>query len=73
MGNHDLKPDKGVLFREKLRADTNYSITRGNMLFIFISDEARGKPTVISDETFNWWKDLVINNQDKIISGYTIF
>lgn len=67
IGNHDLKTDMGELFREKLREEVNYSILKGNILFIFMSDSERGKATEISDETFEWWKDLVINNQDKII------
>lgn len=66
IGNHDLKTDMGKLFREKLREDTDYAILKGNVLFIFMSDSERGKSTVISDETFEWWKDLVVNNQDKI-------
>jgi len=67
IGNHDLKTDMGKLFRDKLREEVNYSIVKGNILFIFMSDSERGKATEISDETFEWWKDLVINNQDKII------
>ncbi len=67
IGNHDLKTDMGQLFREKLREETNYSVLKGNILFIFMSDSQRGKATEISDEVFNWWKDLVVNNQDKII------
>ena len=67
IGNHDLKTDMGELFREKLREEVNYSIIKGNILFIFMSDSERGKATEISDEVFSWWKDLVVNNQDKII------
>ena len=67
IGNHDLKTDRGRLFREKLREEVDYSLTVGNILFIFMSDSERGKPTEISDEVFEWWKELVINNQDKII------
>jgi len=67
IGNHDLKTDMGQLFREKLREETNYSVLKGNILFIFMSDSQRGKATEISDEIFNWWKELVVNNQDKII------
>lgn len=67
IGNHDLKTDMGKLFREKLRQEVNYSIVKGNILFVFMSDSERGKATEISDETFLWWKDLVVNNQDKII------
>jgi len=66
-GNHDLKTDLGKLYREEIREKFNYSVMKGNILFIFMSDEERGKPSEISDETFRWWRDLVINNQDKII------
>ncbi len=67
MGNHDLISDKGKLFREKLREEVDFAIVKNNVLFIFMSDSQRGKSTTISDETFEWWKDLIINNQDKII------
>ena len=67
IGNHDLKSDRGKLFREKLREEVDYSVSIGNILFIFMSDAERGKPTVISDEVFEWWRELVVNNQDKII------
>lgn len=67
IGNHDLKSDRGKLFREKLREEVDYSVTVGNILFIFMSDAERGKATEIPDEVFEWWKELVINNQDKII------
>lgn len=67
IGNHDLKSDRGKLFREKLREEVDYSITVGNILFIFMSDAERGKATEIPDEVFEWWKELVVENQDKII------
>ncbi|NIP30261.1 MAG: hypothetical protein GTO02_09095 [Candidatus Dadabacteria bacterium] len=67
IGNHDLKSDRGILFKEKIREQIHYSVEYGNLLLVFLSDEERGKPTVIRDETFNWWKDVVISNQDKII------
>lgn len=66
-GNHDLRTDLGKLFREEINQNFNYSLTKGNILFIFMSNEERGKSTEISDETFNWWKHLVVTNQDKII------
>ncbi len=71
IGNHDLKSDRGTLFKEKLRSDLNYSVAYGNMLFIFLSDDQRGKPTEVSAEVFEWWKNLVIENQDKIITVVT--
>ena len=69
IGNHDYKTDKGSIFKAKLRGGgaANYTVEKGNILFIFMSNEDRGKATVITDETFEWWKNLVIRNQDKII------
>jgi 3',5'-cyclic AMP phosphodiesterase CpdA len=71
IGNHDLKNDNGKLFRNKLRNQLNYSLTVDNMIYIFMSDALKSRPTDISDETFKWWKNLVINNQDKIITVVT--
>lgn len=71
MGNHDLNPDDGKLYRKKIREDFHYSIQKGNILFIFMSDEVKSSATDISDETFNWWRDLVVNNRDKIIVTVT--
>jgi predicted phosphodiesterase len=71
IGNHDYKTDKGKIFQAKLKEKPNYTVEKGNILFIFMSNEDRGKATVITDETFEWWKDLVIKNQNKIIVTVT--
>lgn len=71
LGNHDLNPDDGKLFRKRIREDFHYSILKGNIIFIFMSDEIKSSATDISDETFNWWRSLVVNNQDKIIVTVT--
>jgi predicted phosphodiesterase len=70
-GNHDVKRDNGELYKKKINEKFSYSIIKGNILFIFMSDEITSSETDISDETFNWWKDLVINNQDMIIVTVT--
>lgn len=70
-GNHDVKRDNGELYKKKINEKFSYSIIKGNILFIFMSDEITSSETDISDETFNWWKGLVINNQDKIIVTVT--
>ena len=70
-GNHDVKRDNGELYKKKINEIFNYSFVKGNMLFIFMSDEITSSETDISDETFSWWRDLVINNQDKIIVTVT--
>jgi len=66
-GNHDLKYDDGELFSRMVHEKTNYSARFGNILIIFMSDSQQGKPTEISNKTFEWWKELVKKNQDKII------
>jgi predicted phosphodiesterase len=70
-GNHDVKWDNGVIYKKKINEQFNFSITKGNILFIFMSDELTSSETDISDETFNWWRDLVINNQHNIIVTVT--
>lgn len=66
-GNHDLKPDEGLLFKQKLNDKLNYSVFTNNLIIIFMSDEKKSSASNISDDTFEWWKDLVIKNQDKLI------
>lgn len=69
-GNHDNKPDGGSLFRKKI-GKFHRTVLRGNILFILISDEKETKSTFISDKTFEWWKQTVENNRDKIIVTVT--
>jgi hypothetical protein len=60
----------------------HYSFTEGNILFLMISDNNFGGPPFgrrcdtkdkgypagnYSEDTFNWWKDQVEQNRDKII------
>ncbi len=68
-GNHDMKDPKD--YKKFIGKPLHYSIQRGNLLILFMSDEDRFPPTYISDKTFQWWKDMVINNQDKIIITVT--
>lgn len=67
IGNHDLKDDDGNSFRNNVREKADYKVVHGNLLFIFLSDSKKGKPTEIRDDTFAWWEKTVINNQDKVI------
>jgi hypothetical protein len=68
-GNHDMKDYDN--YREYINKPLHYSVTIGNMLILFMSDEDRFPPTFISDATFEWWKKMVIDNQDKIIVTVT--
>lgn len=70
-GNHDLKDLENYV--KYVGKPSHYSVTAGNILFLFMSSEDRydKPPTVISDETFEWWRDMVERNQDRIIITVT--
>jgi predicted MPP superfamily phosphohydrolase len=68
-GNHDMKDYES--YKKYINKPLHYSVNVGNMLILFMSDEDRHPPQLISDETFNWWRKQVIENQDKIIITVT--
>ncbi len=68
-GNHDWRAIN--LYRNYIRKELNYTAQKGNILFIMMSNENNSRQSFISDATFNWWKSLVITNQDKIIITVT--
>ena len=69
-GNHDSRfPDK---YTQYIKKPLHYAVRMGNLLMIFLSDEdGKTSGSEISDRAFEWWKDLVIKNQDKIIMTVT--
>ena len=68
-GNHDMKDYEA--YKKYLKKPLYYSVQVGNLLILFMSDEDRFPSTFISDDTFNWWKKKVVENQDKIIITVT--
>ncbi|MCL2156295.1 MAG: metallophosphoesterase, partial [Leptospirales bacterium] len=68
-GNHDMKDYEA--YKKYIKKPLYYSVEVGNLLILFMSDEDRFPPTFISDDTFNWWKKQVVENQDKIIITVT--
>lgn len=68
-GNHDQKNYKN--YKKYIQLPLHYSVRIGNILILCLSDEDRYPTTKISDEAFNWWKEMVVNNQDKIIITMT--
>ena len=68
-GNHDQNDP--ISYAKNSDKPWHYAVRSGNILFIFLSDEIRSAVTDISDGAFEWWKDLVINNQDSIIVTIT--
>ncbi len=68
-GNHDMKDEKH--YRKYIGEKLHYSVTVGNILMLFMSDEDRFPAQKISDATFRWWKHKVEKNQDRIIITIT--
>lgn len=68
-GNHDMKDEKH--YRQFISEKLHYSVTVGNILMLFMSDEDRFPAQKISDTTFRWWKNKVEKNQNRIIITIT--
>jgi Icc-related predicted phosphoesterase len=68
-GNHEWRAID--LYKKHINKDLYYSIERGNLLILMMSNEKEGRKTWISDSTFRWWEEMVVNNQDKIIITVT--
>ena len=68
-GNHDHKDFKNYL--KYIKLPLHYSVKIGNILILLLSDENKKAETEISNRAFNWWKKLVISNQDRIIITVT--
>ena len=69
-GNHDLTLENhDQNYKDLLENELHYSIERGNITFLLMSDEKRvGLWGTISDNTFNWWKETVQNDNNNIIT-----
>lgn len=66
-GNHEFGPYfTGNLsnYQRYIENDLRYNHRIGNVLFVFIGDEKPGSPGNISDETFEWWRNVVESNQE---------
>ncbi|MCP4137180.1 MAG: hypothetical protein GY754_39795 [bacterium] len=68
-GNHDAGDMR--VYRRMVRRELHYAVTLGNLFIIMMSDETRSNATNISDAVFRWWKENVVQNQDKIIITVT--
>ncbi len=61
-GNHDFNPYfTGDLknYKEHIREELNYTVKRGNINFIFMSDTGTGVTGHISEDVFEWWREIV--------------
>ncbi len=68
-GNHDAR--SMPLFRQYFPRPSSYGVELGNILLLLLSDESPSSETNISDEAFQWWRDMVLRNQDRIIITVT--
>ena len=68
-GNHDVR--SGERFHRYFPNPSHYAVEIGNLLLLLLSDELPSSPTDISDQTFNWWREMVERNQDRIIITVT--
>jgi predicted phosphodiesterase len=64
-GNHDQKDYEN--YKKHIKMPLHYSVRIGNIIILCLSDENKKAETEISDQAFEWWKNMVIDNQDKII------
>lgn len=68
-GNHDVR--NGPVFRRFFPKPSYYGVEVGNLLLLLLSDESVASKTTISDEGFQWWREMVENNQDRIVLTVT--
>ena len=68
-GNHDVR--SGPIFYKYFPQPQYYAVEKGNLLFLFLSDQSVASRTDIPDDAFLWWKDMVENNREKIIITVT--
>ena len=68
-GNHEWKNIDA--YKHYIGKPSRYTVSFGNIIFILMSNERGRPPTYLSNETFEWWKHIVITNQDKTIITVT--
>ncbi|MDY6934538.1 MAG: metallophosphoesterase [Spirochaetota bacterium] len=68
-GNHEAKDYAN--YDRYINKPLCYSVRVGNILILLMSDEKNSPPQDISDDTYVWWKNYVINNQNCIIITVT--
>ena len=68
-GNHEWRAINE--YRTIVRRDLRYAVQKGNILFLFMSNEEAGRRTHISDDTFRWWEEKVRTGSGNIIITVT--
>jgi len=67
-GNHDYQDNGKLTNYNYYFGSAGYTVIQGNILFIFINS---GRDDYVTEKRFNYWRNRVINNQDKIIITVT--
>lgn len=65
-GNHDFNPyltGDHSNYQKIIENDLDYTVKRGNIMFILISDDKQGSTGVIDNESFKWWESTVKKHQ----------
>ncbi len=68
-GNHDVRSKD--IFSLFFTRPPYYGVRVGNLLLLFLSDESVASMTTISDEAFDWWREMVRNNRELIVVTVT--
>lgn len=68
-GNHEWRAIDD--YRGIVRRDLHYAVRKGNILFLFMSNEGPGRRSFISDDTFRWWEEKVRTGGNNIIITVT--
>lgn len=58
-------------YRHYVNSELNYTVTRGNLFLVFMSDEQFDAAGTIGDSAFDWWKQKIIQNQNMNIVTLT--
>jgi len=66
-GNHEYHDGKSEHYEKLVRPIKPYSHTDGNIAWFFISDEKPGVKGDLTDESIEWLKRGLAENQDKIV------
>ncbi len=67
-GNHEFNPYfTGNLsnYQTYIREELNYTVKRGNLNFILMSDNGAGITGYISEEKFEWWEEIIGEDKNK--------
>lgn len=68
-GNHDVR--SGDLFRFYFKYPQYYGVAYGNLILLLLSDQSAQSRTTIGIDAFNWWAEMVRENQNQIVITVT--